>query len=33
MAMKYLRYETGLKIKPELFRKPEGVAFETEGGT
>ncbi len=32
MAMNYLSYETDLKAKPELFSKPEGIVFETEGG-
>ena len=33
MAMNYLSYEADLKAKPELFTKPEGIVFETEGGT
>jgi len=31
MAMNYLSYEADLKAKPELFTKPEGIVFETEG--
>jgi hypothetical protein len=33
MAMNYLSYEVGFQSHPELFIKPEGIAFENEGGT
>lgn len=33
VAMNYLSYEVGLKIRPELFTKPDGIVFETKSGT
>ncbi len=33
MAMNYLSYEADLKANLKLFTKPEGIVFETEGGT